>query len=58
MIDSVLKGYMNETKHEFLIKPSPFHPLNEIQQYINNNFKNEKGKMLSGQKALSDFDII
>lgn len=30
MLDIVLQGYMNEAKHEFLIKPSPYHTKEEI----------------------------
>ena len=30
MMDVILNSYMNEAKHEFLIKPSPYHTRDEI----------------------------
>ena len=57
-MDSLLNTYMNETQHEFLIKPSPYHTREEIQKYIDIGSKKEKGKKIFSQKGISDFDII
>ncbi|CDW91790.1 folylpolyglutamate synthase [Stylonychia lemnae] len=59
MLDVALNSYMNEAKHEFLIKPSPYHTREEIQKYIDLGVKNEeKGKKIFNQGKISDFDII
>ena len=46
LMDSLLNTYMNETQHEFLIKPSPYHTREEIQKYIDIGSKKEKGKKI------------
>lgn len=46
MLDLVLNSYMDEAKHEFLIKPSPYHTREEIQKYIDKGAKKEKGKLI------------
>mmetsp|Transcript_17491 Transcript_17491/g.16714 ORF Transcript_17491/g.16714 Transcript_17491/m.16714 type:complete len:210 (+) Transcript_17491:762-1391(+) len=58
MLDSVLGGLMNETKQEFLVKPSPYHTKKEIQNYIDKHAKKEKGKKIYNQGNHSDFQVI
>jgi hypothetical protein len=37
---------MDEAKHEFLIKPSPYHTRDEIQKYIDTGAKKERGRKI------------
>lgn len=58
LIDSVLKGFMEDTKQEFLIKPSPLQTRDQLKVFIENSLSKDKGTKIFVNKKISDFDVI
>lgn len=53
-----MNDLINETKQEFLIKPSPLQTRDKLRDYINANIPKSIGKKMFVDKKISQFDII
>jgi hypothetical protein len=58
LLDMIMNGLINETKQEFLVKPSPLQTRDKLRDYINANIQKPVGKKAFVDKKISQFDII
>ncbi|TNV77257.1 hypothetical protein FGO68_gene4295 [Halteria grandinella] len=58
LLDSVLKNFMEDTRQEFLVKPSPLQTRDQLKVFIEKAISRDKGEKIFVNKKFSDFDVI